>query len=96
MYDLSFLRPLHLETKLCTPPLPPLRVVPDLVTSAHANPVWDRSVLPGLLGEGSLSLKCLVGRLQDGRKKSVSLQIKNYKHLSFGLGKCERANDGEG
>ena len=47
--------------------MPPLGVVPDLVSGPHADPLGKRAVLTGLLGEDLLDSKALVGSL--GRRK---------------------------
>lgn len=47
-----------------------LGIVSDLISRLHSDPLWDGSVLSLLLGENSLDLEGLVGRLW--RKRLVN------------------------
>ena len=59
----------HLETKLSPSPVSALGVVSDLVISPQANPLWERSVNPLLLGQDLLDPKGLLRRLRKGERK---------------------------
>jgi hypothetical protein len=52
----------RLETELGAAPVPALRIVPDGVVGAHADPVGDGAVLALLLGQLLLDPEGLVGR----------------------------------
>ena len=44
---------------------------PDLVVCPEADPLWDGSVLLGLLGQLPLDEERLLGRLQEGENASM-------------------------
>ena len=50
------------ETQLGSSPMSSLRVVPDFITSFHANPLGDGTILLLLLGQESLDPESLVRR----------------------------------
>ena len=51
-----------LQADLRAAPVATLRVIPDLVVRAHANPLRDRPVLLQLLGQRLLDAESLVAR----------------------------------
>ena len=51
-----------LKTELGAPPVPPLGVITDLVVSPETDPLGDRTVLVGLLGQLLLGAESLLGR----------------------------------
>lgn len=51
-----------LETQLGSPPVPPLGVVPDFITSFHPNPLGNGTILLLFLGQESLDPESLVRR----------------------------------
>eukprot|EP00302_Diacronema_sp_CCMP2436_P053231 CAMPEP_0180070404 /NCGR_PEP_ID=MMETSP0985-20121206/11562_1 /TAXON_ID=483367 /ORGANISM="non described non described, Strain CCMP 2436" /LENGTH=172 /DNA_ID=CAMNT_0022001501 /DNA_START=154 /DNA_END=673 /DNA_ORIENTATION=- len=52
----------HLDAELRAAPVPALRVVPDLVVRAEADPRRDRAVLLHFLGQDDLHLEALLRR----------------------------------
>lgn len=53
---------MNLQLQLGSPPVTPLRVVPDRVASSHSDPLWYRSVLFQLLSKLSFDNKCFMSR----------------------------------
>jgi len=51
-----------LQTQLGPPPVSPLGVVPDLITSFHPNPLGNGTILLLFLGQESLDSESLVRR----------------------------------
>ena len=58
----------HLDAELGAAPVTPLGVVAHGVVGAKADPVRDRPVLPGLLGQRRLRADGLERRLERGRE----------------------------
>ena len=58
----------HLDAELGAAPVTSLGVVSDLVVGAKADPVRDRAVLAGLLGQRGLGADRLERRLERGRE----------------------------
>jgi hypothetical protein len=67
-----------LQTQLGSPPVYPLRVVPDFVTSFHTNPLGNGMILLLFLGQESLDSESLVRRhgKKLGQKQAPKWQTK--------------------
>jgi len=53
---------MHLQTNLGSAPVAALRVVTNLIVRAQTNPLRDRPILVGFLGQDLLGLKTLLRR----------------------------------
>jgi len=60
-----------LQVQLCSPPVPPLCIVPDGIVSPESDPLRNGTILLGLLGQLLLDLERLLGRLHRNKSQDV-------------------------